>query len=275
MQSTAADDTFEDIDDATTRVILGLSLLDVGQMLLDEQQKKRGGGVSEWEQALVTHGGELRRGLAALKESTTSHCVAHSTTVDENAAVVVQERVAQNDRAIARRFGGLPDLSQQAVFAAPTPPQKPHPSSQDTTIQTSIVLQDVANGTQASVPQVPASSEKRLLESATEVELPNSKHVDTGIHKDVYSQGLPKPAEKPMRSIHSDMGMTRTPKRRLDEAGFDEQSNAKRVDTGKKKGNDLNLKHLSEEVGKYVSIPLPKRRATPKSRRKVGTRRMR
>jgi len=126
MQSTAADDTFENIDDATTRIILGLSLVNIDQMLLDEQ-KKRGGEVSEWEQALVTHRGELRRGLAALKESTISHGVTHSITIDEDTTVVVHEREAQNDQARACRLRGLPDISQQAILVDPPPPPKPPP----------------------------------------------------------------------------------------------------------------------------------------------------
>jgi len=295
MQSTAADDTFENIDDATTRIILGLSLVNIDQMLLDEQ-KKRGGEVSEWEQALVTHRGELRRGLAALKESTISHGVTHSITIDEDTTVVVHEREAQNDQARACRLRGLPDISQQAILVDPTPPQTPPPSSQDATmIQTSNFSQNMTNDIQATVPRAASSSANRLLENAAEVEQSDSKRVETGSQRDVDSYGRLKSVETLTSSISYEIDIAntvseaqpsaqnmanwtsrnlsvaiKTPKRSSDEAGFEEQSNAKRVDTGKRKG-----KQFSGEDRMDISTPLRKRRATLKRRWKVGTRRMR
>jgi hypothetical protein len=238
MSSTTVIETFEDIDDATFRLILAMQLLDIDQLLLEEQGERRGGGVSEWEQALVTHRGELRRGLAAIKDSTTNHSIARAIEVDENtttSAVTVEEQV--ETRAMERRLAGLANLSQHPTFSAPTTPETPPSSSRDTAmVETPSVLQDITNDTRAIVPQAPASSAKSQLDNATEVDPPDSKLVNTGFQKDVESQNQPKAAEHPMPNIFFDMKFTRAPKRGLDEAGFEERSNAKRVDTGKKKG---------------------------------------
>jgi hypothetical protein len=277
MSSTTTIETFEDIDDATFRLILAMQLLDIDQLLLEEQGKRRGGGVSEWEQALVTHRGELRQGLAAIKNSIAKHSVARTIEVDENAttAIVTEEGQVETG-AMERRVVGLPDLSQHPTFAAPTPPETPPSSSQDTAmIETPSVLQGMTNSASATAPQAPASSAKRQLETTPEDEMQNAKRIDGGIRKDVDSQYQPSPAENPMSNIFFEMGFARTPKRSSDEAGFDEQSNAKRVDTGKKKGIDVSLKQSGEKDGKGSVTSPPKRRATPKSRRKVGTRRMR
>jgi hypothetical protein len=162
-------------------------------------------------------------------------------------------------------------------------------------IQTSNFSQDMTNDTQATVPRFTSSSANRLLENATEVEQSDSKRVDTSSQRDIDSHGRLKSVKTPTSSISYDIDIAntasgsqpsaqdmanwtlrnisvaiKTPKRSLDEAGFKEQSNAKRVDTGKKKG-----KQFSDEDGMDISTPLAKRRATLKSRWKMGARRMR
>ncbi|KAL2063577.1 hypothetical protein VTL71DRAFT_5382 [Oculimacula yallundae] len=107
---------YDDMDDATSTAILEIQINDIDELIAEAIDAKDddSNDPSEWEIALKIHKEELQQGLSVIRDRKLSQAMAQAVMVERNsnnsaiAAAITQERLAENDRAVALRLAGLP-----------------------------------------------------------------------------------------------------------------------------------------------------------------------
>jgi hypothetical protein len=198
MQPDSSEDEFEEITDKLSRVILVTSILDINEMIIEEQWKRKGGNGSPWEQDLVKHKGELQQGLTEVKGrlkngNDQDEMVMDVTTIP---TIIVQEPDAEDDRKLAGAFEGAANFLERQKSEVPNPPKTPAtPSSSqkmtgdfDSSGSLSTII-DLETEPQAANPLPPSPHQadttqefailiKDLLGTDTDVEQPNSMQIE-------------------------------------------------------------------------------------------------
>jgi hypothetical protein len=139
------EEEFEEVTAALSLVWLNDALLDVNELLIEEQWKRMGGNGSEWEQKLVRHRNELQKGLAHLKEKSSSSSDEGNMAMDatttqpidiqepvakvEIPTIVIQEPDTNIDRKMACAFQNCTSSPERFALEAAEAPQTPPAAS--------------------------------------------------------------------------------------------------------------------------------------------------